>query len=114
MSDEPVRNTFTGMSSGVVIQARDAHIGRTVAYPLPHQLPSGTPVFVGRDQHLDQVDALADDAGKTARIAVVTGQPGVGKTALAVHWGHGAADRFPDGQLYVDLRGYDPSGESPP
>jgi DNA-binding SARP family transcriptional activator/tetratricopeptide (TPR) repeat protein len=70
--------------------------------PTPAQLPADTPGFAGRDAQLERLDA--------ARVAVVTGMPGIGKTTLAVHWAHRAAGRFPDGQLYVNLRGYEPGG----
>ncbi|MGP4111077.1 AfsR/SARP family transcriptional regulator [Streptomyces sp. 4N509B] len=73
---------------------------------LPAQLPLEVPVFVGRDAELSELDDLL--ATTPAAVAALAGTAGVGKTALAVHWAHRARDRFPDGQLYVDLRGYGP------
>jgi DNA-binding SARP family transcriptional activator len=76
----------------------------------PAQLPAGTTGFVGRADDLRRLDILLternDPAGTAPPVVVVAGMAGVGKTALAVHWAHRVADRFPDGQLYVDLRGY--------
>ncbi len=69
------------------------------------QLPPCVPTFTGRDAELAALDALVDRGGAV----VVSGTAGVGKTALAVHWAHRAAERFPDGQLYVNLRGFDPA-----
>lgn len=83
------------------------------ALPPPAQLPHGTEVFTGRDAELDEAFALsgADGSGPgTVVISAIGGMAGVGKTTLAVHWAHRVADRFPDGQLYVNLRGFDPSG----
>ncbi|MFE9649926.1 BTAD domain-containing putative transcriptional regulator [Streptomyces sp. NPDC006365] len=81
---------------------------------VPRQLPAGVLGFVGREGHLKQLDALLpaqDDQapGATGVIMVMSGTAGVGKTALAVHWAHGMRDRFPDGQLYVDLSGFGPT-----
>jgi Helix-turn-helix domain/NB-ARC domain len=78
---------------------------------VPRQLPPSSADFVGRTGELRVLSgALArrDRAGETTILAIV-GTAGVGKTALAVHWAHQVAGRFPDGQLYVDLRGFDPS-----
>ncbi|MFI9011866.1 BTAD domain-containing putative transcriptional regulator [Actinosynnema sp. NPDC053489] len=76
----------------------------------PAQVPAAVVGFTGRAEHLRRLDRLlarADDR-QPPPIAVITGTGGVGKTALAVHWAHRVRDRFPDGQLYVNLRGYDP------
>ncbi|MEU9242409.1 NB-ARC domain-containing protein [Streptomyces sp. NPDC048385] len=69
---------------------------------VPAQLPPDVPAFTGRDTELRALDGHL--AAATA-ICLVSGPAGVGKTALAVHWGHRAGDAFPDGQLYADLRG---------
>jgi tetratricopeptide (TPR) repeat protein len=75
---------------------------------VPRELPTDVYGFTGRAGELAALDALAPAAGPGMALVVVSGTAGVGKTALAVHWAHRVADRFPDGQLYVDLRGYDP------
>jgi DNA-binding SARP family transcriptional activator/tetratricopeptide (TPR) repeat protein len=81
--------------------------GRAVA---PRQLPGSVRQFVGRDSELAALTALLDRADVTpdaVLISAIGGTAGVGKTALAVRWAHQIAERFPDGQLYVNLRGYD-------
>jgi tetratricopeptide (TPR) repeat protein/transcriptional regulator with XRE-family HTH domain len=76
--------------------------------PLLRQLPCDTSRFTGRAAELGQLDgALGTSLSRTPQITVITGTAGVGKTALAIHWAHQVAGRFPDGQLYVNLRGYD-------
>lgn len=80
----------------------------------PAQLPADVGAFVGRTAELAALDAaLADPAG-TAPVALISGTAGVGKSALAVRWAHRAAGRFPDGQLHVNLRGYDPGSPVEP
>jgi tetratricopeptide (TPR) repeat protein len=75
----------------------------------PHELPLDVYGFTGRGDELAALDALLDTGGRDPDlvIAAVSGTGGVGKTALVVHWAHRVAERFRDGQLYVDLRGYD-------
>jgi len=76
----------------------------------PAQLPAGIAAFTGRAQHLKQLDELLHEEGipPAVVISAIAGTAGVGKTALAVHWAHRVRDRFDDGQLYVNLRGYAP------
>jgi DNA-binding SARP family transcriptional activator/Tfp pilus assembly protein PilF len=83
--------------------------GQPVA-PMPRELPADVAPFTGRLGELTALDELLLGAQKSAAavISAVSGTAGVGKTALAVHWAHHAADHFPDGQLHVNLRGYDP------
>ena len=91
--------------------------GLAVAAPtarvVPAQLPTDVPGFTGRTADLHALDALLPSTDSTdAHPVIVTigGMGGVGKTALAVHWSHQVRERYPDGQLYVDLRGYAEGG----
>jgi DNA-binding SARP family transcriptional activator/Tfp pilus assembly protein PilF len=92
------------------ILARDPGLDfatRDAARPAPSQLPGDVPAFTGRADDLAELDLLT--AGSSAMtIVVVSGTAGVGKTTLAVRWARQAASAFPDGQLYVNMRGYDP------
>ncbi len=87
--------------------------GLPLALVRPAQLPADLSAFTGRDAELAELDALLDSSGQAAPavvIGVINGMAGIGKTTLAVHWAHRAAVHFPDGQLQVNLRGFDPSG----
>ena len=84
----------------------------TPGRPVPAELPTDVAGFTGRTVELGLLDGVlagprpgVDDSPVT--ICAVSGTAGVGKTALAIHWAHRVRDRFPDGQLYLDLRGYD-------
>ncbi len=86
--------------------------GRAVA--VPRQLPAVVAHFTGRAAELRALTRMLEQAGAgapgTVVISAIGGAAGVGKTALALHWAHQVAARFGDGQLYVNLRGFDPSG----
>lgn len=87
--------------------ARDMlDLGRGNSDAVPRQLPSVDRHFVGRAEELGALNRLLDQTDHAAVvIAAVGGTAGIGKTALAVHWAHQVQDRFPDGQLYVNMRG---------
>jgi DNA-binding SARP family transcriptional activator/tetratricopeptide (TPR) repeat protein len=96
--------------AGIGHQAQKAALTR----PVPRQLPAAVADFTGRATELAVLTEMLDQAGAggpgTVVISAIGGTAGVGKTALALHWAHQAANRFPDGQLHVNLRGFDPSG----
>ncbi|WP_312878035.1 NB-ARC domain-containing protein [Lentzea indica] len=84
---------------------------------VPRQLPAQPAGFTGRTAHLSTLDGLVPEEGRSGgavTIAAISGTAGVGKTALAVQWAHRVGDRFPDGQLYANLRGHTRGGPTPP
>jgi DNA-binding SARP family transcriptional activator/Flp pilus assembly protein TadD len=85
---------------------------------VPRVLPGAVQDFTGRKDELAALTGLLEQADlrapETAVISAIGGTAGVGKTALALHWAHQVASRFPDGQLYVNLRGYDLGSPMPP
>jgi tetratricopeptide (TPR) repeat protein len=115
--------------TGDVVQARDVSGGVHFHVPpgdpqgprvIPRQLPADVGSFVNRRPELQALTRLVTPkpARQTAQprstatvVVVITGSAGVGKTALALHWAHRVRERFPDGELYANLRGYD---DSPP
>ena len=79
-----------------------------VSLPVPRELPSDTAAFAGRAAELSRLDALVStmDVSAGPVVGVVTGTAGVGKSTLAVHWARRVSEEFPDGQLFVNMRGY--------
>jgi tetratricopeptide (TPR) repeat protein/transcriptional regulator with XRE-family HTH domain len=95
--------------------ALNAAMASTAGATHPAQLPASGSGFVGRSAELRLLDRLLTDKGDVhdrRSICVVTGTAGVGKSALALHWARRMAAYFPHGQLYVNLRGFDPSGRA--
>lgn len=78
--------------------------------PRSPSLPAGTTGFTGRSTELSIMDGILETtapAKANSRTIIISGTAGIGKTALALHWAHRVADRFPDGLISIDLRGYD-------
>lgn len=88
----------------------DGSATRPPAAAVPQQLPSDLQRFTGRASLLAGLDELLGWTGEDQPVvlAVLHGEGGVGKTSVAVHWAHRVADRFPDGRLFVSLRGHGP------
>jgi DNA-binding SARP family transcriptional activator/tetratricopeptide (TPR) repeat protein len=74
---------------------------------VPRELPADICSFAGRRDELSRLDRVVSAGGRGALVVAVSGTAGVGKTTLALHWAHRVAQQFPDGQLYVNLRGFD-------
>jgi len=116
------QNDFAGQAD-TVFQANDVHgsvhmhQATSPEVPVPRQLPVDTAHFTGRVAGMAWLDARLTEAtaevAGTSMIAVISGAAGVGKTAFAVRWAHRRRDRFPDGELYVDLHGYDLGSPEP-
>ena len=107
---EPLRGLFAAAARG---QHSAAPAQPTADAPsVPRELPADVGAFTGRSAELAWLDASMPVALRSAVngpvvISAVSGSAGAGKTALALRWAHRAAEHFPDGQLYVNLRGYD-------
>jgi len=117
VDDPTTRNDLSGQVSGQALQAGaihgDVHFHATEQRErvIPRQLPGVARHFTNRINEQSSLTALLDTAGVDVVIASIDGTAGIGKTALALYWSHQVTDRFPDGQLYVNLRGFDPAAE---
>ncbi|MET9982444.1 AfsR/SARP family transcriptional regulator [Streptomyces rochei] len=107
LHDSILRDEFPQLDvPGIAVQQRDRQ--QTV----PTQLPESDAYFIGRSREQWLMDDVLLDgsAQNHSPIAYITGSPGIGKTSLAVNWAHRTAHRFPDGQLFADLREGDTLG----
>jgi DNA-binding SARP family transcriptional activator len=96
------------------IDAIAADAAAATGAPVPRQLPASPTSFTGRVRELAELSAMLIDSPRgpaTVVISAIGGAGGMGKTWLALRWAHDNRDHFPDGQLYVNLRGFDPTGE---
>lgn len=102
----------TGLAEPATAGTSEPAAGPLAAVVPPRQLPPAPWYFAGRTGELGALDGLLEQvsaARGTVVISAIGGAAGVGKSALALQWAHRVAERFPDGQLYVNLRGFDPS-----
>lgn len=112
-ADDPNRTSRFQGRAHTVVQADavhgDVHLHPRHEWPRPRQLPAPPGGFVNREAHMSALGlAIGTDRTRAGTVSVIIGPPGVGKTALALRWAHRVRDRFPDGDLYVDMHGYGP------
>ncbi len=112
-----VQHSELSGSASDVVQARDIrggihfHGSNPQSESAPKQLPGDVGGFVNRIEELKHLNEMLSGLSPEPMVVgvyLITGTAGVGKTSLALHWAHSVRDQFPDGQLYVNLRGYDP------
>ena len=115
MSETHRWHNHLGSTTGHVVQAHtitgDVHFHASrESHPVPRQLPAPPTGFTNRIAEISELSAQFG-AGPRApgRVAVISGPGGIGKTAFALHWAHHHRNWFPDGQLFVDLCGFDPN-----
>ncbi|MER6088861.1 AfsR/SARP family transcriptional regulator [Streptomyces bluensis] len=119
LAGDPAIDTPGGAPTAVPVAGGEAAPGspKTRAPVVPRQLPAAPRWFTGRAPELALLDGLLDPHSEQDRAVVISaidGSGGIGKTWLALHWAHQQQDRFPDGELYANLRGFDPTGEPVP
>ncbi|WP_158102602.1 tetratricopeptide repeat protein [Lentzea kentuckyensis] len=107
-SESSTYNVLRGAATSVVQAGSIYTQMHSAPLPIPRELPCDVRGFTGRTDHLDRLNGLLKADGRALVISAIAGTAGVGKTALAVHWAHSVREQFPDGQLYTNLRGYDP------
>lgn len=113
-------NVMGGFVGGHAVQAGVIHGGVHVheapagPVPVPQQLPPAPAHFVGRERELAVIDQVVERAAGTPALIVISGPGGVGKSTLALSWAHRARQRYPDGQVYVSLGAFDPTGPASP
>ncbi|MFE9751147.1 ATP-binding protein [Saccharothrix saharensis] len=113
-----MHNTVYGTAASGLVQAGSItggvhyHSTTVPQWPTPQQLPPAPPWFVGRPSELLALtETIPPPGATTVAISTLTGPGGIGKTSVALHWAHQHNDRYPDGQLYVDLRGFSRAGD---
>lgn len=116
VTGQPRRSSAALLASVLGLIVKDpvpAESGRDVGAAVPRQLPPAVGGFTGRVRELGMLNAMLDRGEQSPAgpvvISAIGGTAGIGKTALAVQWAHQVASRFPDGQLYINLRGFDPA-----
>lgn len=111
---------LSAAEQAILVAARDGELPvDTGPVVIPRQVPAAPALFIGRRDELDRLEAVlsADTPleeghhGRSTLILMIGGAGGIGKTWLALHWAHHHLNRFPDGQLFVDLNGFSPTGQ---
>lgn len=111
---ESIHNDFSGTAQNVVQAARIDAVylpSAPVELPVPQQLPPTTPHFTDREAEVAHLVKFLSEDDTKPKIGVIVGAAGIGKSAFAVRCGQQVNDRFPDGVLYCDLRGFHPVAE---